>query len=201
MSLREYLLAVVDCQSLEELWDGHVSKMAEYGFDRLLYGYTRYRTATSLGDPDDFVVLTNHDRSYTDFFLGGGLLLHAPMVQWALENDGAKSWRMIYEMEREKELSPQARQVLEFNRDKGVTAGYTISFRSVSSRTKGAIALTGAAGVEQSDIDEIWSEHGDDIYLINNIVHLKIITLPYATSTRALTHRQREALELSLIHI
>ena len=78
MSLREYLLAVVDCQSLEELWDGHVSKMAEYGFDRLLYGYTRYRTATSLGDPDDFVVLTNHDRSYTDFFLGGGCC----MRQW-----------------------------------------------------------------------------------------------------------------------
>ncbi len=195
MSLRAYLTAVIDSQSLEELWDGHVSKMAEYGFDRLLYGYTRYRTATSLGDPDDFVFLTNHDQKYTDFLLDGDLLMHAPMVRWALANDGAKSWQMIHEMEREKELSAKARQVLEFNRDMGVTAGYTVSFRSVTSRTKGAIALTGPNGISQDEVDAIWAEHGDDITLMNNIVHLKIITLPFATPTRALTARQREALQ------
>ena len=53
----------------------------EYGFDRLIYGFTRYRTSTSLGDPEDFVILTNHSREYTDEFLGKGLYYHAPMVQ------------------------------------------------------------------------------------------------------------------------
>ena len=47
----------------------------------------------------------------------------------------------------------------------------------------------------QDDVDAIWEEHGDDIHLMNNIAHLKILTLPYSTPTRSLTKRQREALE------
>jgi len=90
MSLREYLRSVADSQSIEELWEAHVAKMAEFGFDRLLYGFTRYRTSTSLGDPGDFIILTNHSRAYTDVFLDEGHYFHAPMVHWALENEGAK---------------------------------------------------------------------------------------------------------------
>ena len=57
MSLNRYLEALTNAQSLEELWDMHCRKMASYGFDRLLYGFTRYRSGTSLGDPEDFVIL------------------------------------------------------------------------------------------------------------------------------------------------
>ena len=53
-SVRSYLMFLSNCQSMEELWDGHTEKMAEYGFDRLIYGFTRYRTATSLGGMDLF---------------------------------------------------------------------------------------------------------------------------------------------------
>ena len=81
---------LLNTPSIEELWDMHTKSMAEYGFDRLIYGYTRYRTATSLGDPEDFVLLTNHKPDYTDGFIGNGLFFHAPMVRWALEHDGSK---------------------------------------------------------------------------------------------------------------
>lgn len=195
MSLRDYLLSVANSQSMEELWEAHTSKMAEYGFDRLLYGFTRYRTSTSLGDPSDFILLTNHDRSYTDVFLDEGHYFHAPMVHWALENEGAKSWKLLSEMERTKTLSAPERRVLEFNRDMGVTAGYSISFKSISARSKGAIALTAQKGIDQQAIDAVWAEHGADITLMNNIVHLKILTLPYSAPNRSLTARQREALE------
>lgn len=195
MSLRRYLSAVADSQSIEELWDCHVGKMAEYGFDRLLYGFTRYRTATSLGDPGDFIILTNHNRAYTDVFLDEGHYFHAPMVHWALANSGAKSWKLLAEMDQTKTLSGPERRVLEFNRDMGVTAGYSISFKSISARSKGAIALTAARGVEQTEIDAVWAVHGEDITLMNNILHLKILTLPYTAPNRALTARQREALE------
>lgn len=195
MSLRSYLLSVADSQSIEALWEGHVEKMAEYGFDRLLYGFTRYRTATSLGDPSDFIILTNHDKAYTNVFLDEGHFFHAPMVHWALENSGAKSWKLLAEMEQTKTLSAPERRVLEFNRDMGVTAGYSISFKSVSARSKGAIALTARRDMDQAAIDAVWAGHGDDITLMNNIVHLKILTLPYTAPNRALTARQREALE------
>jgi LuxR family transcriptional regulator len=195
MSLRSYLLDVADSKSIEELWEAHVEKMAEYGFDRLLYGFTRYRSSTSLGDPSDFIILTNHSRAYTEVFLDEGHYFHAPMVHWALENEGAKSWRLLADMERTKTLTPAERRVLEFNRDMGVTAGYSISFKSISARNKGAIALTACADMDQRDIDDVWAVHGRDITLMNNIVHLKILTLPYSAPNRALTSRQREALE------
>ena len=195
MSLRAYLRSVADSQSIEALWEAHVAKMAEFGFDRLLYGFTRYRTSTSLGDPSDFIILTNHSRAYTDVFLDEGHYFHAPMVHWALENEGAKSWKLLAEMDRTKTLSAPERRVLEFNRDMGVTAGYSISFKSISARSKGAIALTARAGMDQADVDAVWDKHGADITLMNNIVHLKILTLPYTAPNRTLTARQREVLE------
>lgn len=195
MSLREHLRFLSNCQSIEMLWNLHCEKMDSYGFDRLIYGFTRYRTPTSLGDPEDFVILTNHSTEYTDVFLGEGLYFHAPMVHWALENEGAGSWRVLHDMLRSETLSAPERRVYDFNKKMGVTAGYTISFKSISARSKGAIALTAREDLSQDDIDAVWTEHGEDILLMNNILHLKILTLPYTAPNRSLTARQREALE------
>jgi len=188
------MLDLLNAPGIEELWDMHTSLMADYGFDRLIYGYTRYRTATSLGDPDDFVLLTNHKPEYTDVFVGEGLFFHAPMVRWALENDGACSWSIMHEMASTGTLTGPERKVLEFNLQHGVSAGYSISFKSISPRTKGAIALTGRKGLSQSEIDSIWARHGDDIIVLNTLTHLRILSLPYTTPGRSLTKRQREVL-------
>jgi LuxR family transcriptional regulator len=193
--IRDYLHFLSNTKSLEELWTAHTSKMDEYGFDRLIYGFTRYRTNTSLGDPEDFVILTNHSTAYTDVFLGQGLYFHAPMVRWALEHEGVGSWKMLHDMIDTKTMTKDEKKVFEFNRAMEVTAGYTISFKSISARSKGAIALTARKGISQSDIDKVWAEHGRDIHLMNNIAHLKILTLPYTAPNRTLTNRQREALE------
>ena len=195
MSLRAYLRSVARTPSIQDLWEAHLDKMAEYGFDRLIYGFTRYRTSTSLGDPEDFIILTNHSREYTDEFLGNGLYQHAPMVRWALTHDGACSWTVMHQMAQQRAMSPSEERVVEFNRQMGVVAGYSVSFKSISARSKGAIALTAKAGMSQEDVDAVWAEHGKDIQLMNEIAHLKILTLPYATPRRALTRRQREALE------
>ncbi len=190
-----YLKDMTMASSVEEIWDMHCRTMANLGFDRLLYGFTRFLTQTSMGDPNDFVLLTNHERSYTDQFIGGHLYREAPMVRWALENDGWCSWAVLVQMINTGTLSDAERRVLEFNAAMGVTAGYTVSFRSVSSRTKGAIALTAQKGMTQAEADEIWEQHGEHIVLMNNILHLKLLTLPYAPPNQALTKRQREALE------
>lgn len=195
MIATDHLNRLLLAPSIEELWDMHTRKMSDYGFDRLIYGYTRYRTATSLGDPDDFVLLTNHDTDYTDEFIGEGLYFHAPMVRWALEHDGACSWSVLGEMVNSGTLSLQEQKVFDFNRAHDVVAGYSISFQSVSPRTKGAIALTARKGLNQQDVDRIWDEHGADILALNNIIHLRILSLPYTAPGRSLTKRQREVLE------
>ena len=193
--MKSYLHRLSNCQTIEELWEAHSRKMAQYGFDRLIYGFTRYRSGNSLGDPEDFIILTNHDRAYTDVFLGEQHYAHAPMVNWALENEGACSWGILGQMLDTQTLSAAEKRVLEFNYSMGVTAGYTISFTAVSARSKGAIALTARPGMSQAEIDAVWAEHGRDIHLMNNVAHLKILTLPYTAPNRSLTKRQREALE------
>ena len=98
-------------------------------------------------------------------------------------------------MQRTQTLTESERRVLEYNYTMGVTAGYTISFKSVSARSKVAIALTAKRGMTQADIDAVWEEHVCDIHQMNNIAHLKKLTLPHNTPARSLTKRQLEALE------
>ena len=131
-SLTTYLDALTNTKTVEEFWGLHTEKMASFGFDRLIYGFTRYRSGTSLGDPQDWVVLTNQPVSYMTPFVDEGLYFHAPMVKWALENDGACSWRWMDDMARTDGFTSSERRVVEFNRKMSVTAGYTISFRSIS---------------------------------------------------------------------
>ena len=189
------LLLMTNASTIEETWAVLVASMADFGFDRLFYGFTRSRTSKGLGDPGDFLLLSNHEPSYITTFIGDGHYQNAPMVNWALENEGAGSWRTLGERFNKGNLTPEELKVMEFNLKMEVTAGYTISFKSVSARSKGAISLAARVGMTQEEIDQVWEEYGEDIHLMNNIAHLKILTLPYSTPTRSLTKRQREALE------
>ena len=194
MSQLSYLDEITNAPSIEVLWDLHCRKMAEYGFNRLFYGYTNYRIGKSLGDPEDFVILTNHSKEYTEWFLGQQMYFHAPMVNWSLENEGSTSWGFLRDRMSNQTLTVNEMKVLEFNQKMKVTCGYTISFKSISPRSKGAIALTGGEDMTQAYVDEVWAEHGPEIVVMNNVAHLKILSLPYVGPTRGLTKRQLEAL-------
>lgn len=179
--------------AIEPVWQALVDVMDRHGFDRLLYGFTHFRTERSLGDPDDLLILTNHARAYTDRFIGDRLYLDAPMVRWAAENTGACSWSWV--RDHREHLSPAELKVAEFNRQMGVEAGYSISFPAHSHRTKGALALTARAGTSQEEVDAAWKVHGRVLLQIANVAHLKITSLPYTGARRPLTNRQRQALE------
>ena len=75
-----------------------------------------------------------------------------------------------------------------------VIAGYTISFVTTGSRQRAAMALTARPGLDQDDVDKIWAQHGRDIEIINNVAHLKIMSLPNLGSI-GLSTRQRQILE------
>ena len=191
----QHLEKVLAASSIEEIWELHTAAMKAYGFDRLLYGFTRFRTSNSFGNIDDLLVLSNHSQDYLDGFVKSGLFHHAPMVKWAAANEGACSWRWIEEQAQTGILTASEQKVLDFNLKHGIRAGYSISFRDLSVRAKGAIGLTVREGMRQRDADQIMAEHGRDILIVNNVTHLRITAMPFASSRRALTPRQREALE------
>ncbi|MFY0619350.1 MAG: autoinducer binding domain-containing protein [Shimia sp.] len=191
----DYIEDVMNQTSLEELWDMHCVKMSSFGFDKLIYGYTNYRNGMSLGDVEDFFILSNHERCYLDKYLGDRLYFDGPMMRWTLENSGAKSWNLAQKAFEQGLLTDKQRRVFEFNQANGLSAGYTVSFPTVSSRTKGAISLAAHRDFTQEQIDVMWEKRGREISLMNNVAHLKIQSLPYSNPERELTKRQREVLE------
>jgi len=189
----EYLEKLHDLRTIDEVWSHLVEQMAEFGFDRLLYGFTRYRTSRSFGNREDLLLLSNHNDEYLRKFVDGGMYFNAPMVKWAAVNVGACSWGWMEE--HSDSLTAAESEVVQYNKKMGITAGYSISFKDVSSRAKGAIGLVARPGMGQAEVDEMWLRDGREIVQMNNIAHLKMTNLPYSTMRPPLTKRQREALE------
>ncbi len=189
----EYVERITSARSMDALWRIHCDAMAEYGFPRLIYGMSTSRSRHSLGARDDFVILTNVGDTYMDTYINDGLYLHGPMVRWATENSGARSWGWI--TENAGKLTEQEKEVIAFNHRHGLTAGYSISFCGTGARSVAAIALIPADGASQADADALWDQHGRQLVAMNKVMHLKLLTLPYPNTRKTLTRRQREALE------
>ncbi|MFV0244648.1 MAG: LuxR family transcriptional regulator [Qingshengfaniella sp.] len=187
------LNTIVGAQDIDTVWHVLTRSLAAIGFDRIIYGCTHCRTESSFGDPQDMLILTNHDPAYLDNYVDEGMYFHAPMIRWAQNNTGSCSWNWI--SENLHRLTTPEQRVVEFNRSKGVVAGYTLSFEYSSCRTRGAMSLTAQAGLGQRLADSIWAKVGADLELMCNVAHMKILSLPHKGRRRPLTARQREVLE------
>lgn len=190
-----FLLSITRTTEMEALWSDLQDRLRSYGFDRILYAATNFRTDHSAGDLKDAFILTNYPKDFTDDYLEGGLFRDAPMVRWAMRNVGTLSWGEIVRDAVEGRLSPAAMRVLEFNRRHGVIAGYGISFPRISARTGHGIGL-GTTLMTQAEVDDLWLSKGQEIELICHVAHLTMLSLPHGLHGRTLTDRQREVLEL-----
>jgi len=187
------LLKLLSAQSVETAWSILTDEMAEFGFDRLLYGMTRFRTKGSLGNPADMLILSNHPDEYVRAFVTERMFVSAPMAVWAVENDGAMPWSYVAQIE--DTLTPDQLKVLELNKNFDVLAGVTVSFPDPSPRQKAAIGLTARPGMKQADVDGLWARHGEEIEILAQVAHLKLASLPVPVAQQRLSKRQREALE------
>lgn len=177
------------------VWDLHVDYMTAYGFDRLIYAFTRFRQHDGFGKLDDMLILSNHDPDYLEVALQPEHFENAPMVKWAARNEGACSWRWVDQQMRAGNLNLLEQRATQLNLRYGIRAGYSIAFPSNGDRSKGAIGLCARKGMRQYEIERIWAEHGREIMVINALTHLRISAMPFATARRPLTNRQREVLE------
>jgi len=188
-----FLRELAAATSLETAWDLHCRTMARFGFDRLIYGYTRVVSSERPTEMDDAVFLSNHDPAYFNRFIRERMFVHAPMTRWARENYGASSWGLLWADPAR--LSDTERKVIAFNRQMNVTAGYTISFADPSPRSFGVMGLTARPGLSQDDVDALWARDGASIEVMNHMAHLKFLSLPHTTMRAPLSERQREVLE------
>ena len=103
--------------------------MEAYGFQRVMYGLTRFPTDLVSGDPKDFFILTNFCKNYVSGFIESKLFIDAPMLRWALENVGAKSWNHLQDLKNQGLLTPSDLRVIQFNHSFGIIAVTRLAFR------------------------------------------------------------------------
>jgi LuxR family transcriptional regulator len=180
--------------SIEELWATHLPLMAAFGFDRAFYASTSFRISEGVGDFRDALILTNHPRDYTDTYIDQELFRDAPTVRWAVHHVGVRSWAEFASDAHAGVMSKAELRVVAFNQRHGVTSGYAISFPKTNARACHGIGLS-SSSMSQPEIDALWTRRGAEIVAINNVMHLKLCTLP-RPGRRRLSPKQRAVLEL-----
>lgn len=188
-----HLERVLGAKRPEEAWAVHCEALENHGFPKLGYGLTLNATPAGVGPAEDLIILSNHDKGYFDAFIERGYYERAPLTHWAMENAGACSWRLIGELY--EQMTPDEREVVDFNRDHGVIAGYSISFHDGNARTRAVMALNARPGVSQDDVDDLWGENGREIRVMCQVFHLKVLAMPQFGRRPKLTARQTEVLE------
>ncbi|HCQ67074.1 MAG TPA: LuxR family transcriptional regulator [Rhodobacteraceae bacterium] len=192
--MRGYTTDLALAQSLDDVWDLHCRAMADFGFDRVIYGLTRVTGANgSLGDLDDALVLSNHGQSYDDAFINTQMFRDAPGFRWARENAGAIGWGALWDDAAQP--SEREREIIAFHRSRNAHAGYTVSIAHNTARTFAVASLTGRPDLSQADLDAIWADEGCRIWTMNTMMHLKVLAVPHRGNGHELSGRQREALE------
>lgn len=190
----DYTKALALARTVDDVWDLHCQTMAGFGFDRVIYGMTRATGANgALGAFEDALVLSNHGQSYDQAYIGSQMFLEAPGFRWAQENAGAIGWGALWTDSRA--LTARDREIIAFHRAREVCAGYTVSITQNSARTFAVVSLTARTDLSQAEVDRLWAAEGCRIWTMNNLMHLKILSLPHRGTRHLLSSRQREALE------
>jgi LuxR family transcriptional regulator len=181
--------------SIDEVWGLATSHFAAMGFQRANYGFTRFRHVKTIGDPDDALFLSTCDADYVKRYFHGGFYARTPVFRWAERNSGACTWAWVKEAFEAGRLAAEEAEAVRQNAGMGVTAGISVSFPDASARAKGALGLIADPGLGHDDVERIFTARREEIVSVANVMHLTIVHLPQLTRHRALSPRQREALE------
>ena len=188
------LVNIAHSSSADDVWRLAAGYFADLGFARVNYGFTRFRSMRTIGDPDDALFLTTAGDAYAQLYFRNGFYAKTPAFRWAQNNEGACTWSWVREAMLTGKLSAEEIETVKQNIAMGITAGISISFPQTSTRAKGAMGLIADQGFEADAVDQLFAEKRDEILSVANMLHLRLIQLPFSNRRRALTTRQRELL-------
>jgi DNA-binding CsgD family transcriptional regulator len=195
LSILSLLVRIAEATSASAVWGHAVGYYASKGFSHINYGFTRFRAMRNIGDPDDAMFLTSADDSYAALYFRNGFYAKTPAFRWAQSNEGACTWTWVREAYLAGRLTAEEVETVKQNQSMGIVAGISISFPETSARAKGAMGLIADPGLDADAVDKIFADQKDELLAVAHTMHLKLIQLPFSNRRRALTTRQREALE------
>lgn len=185
---------ILETTSIQVAWEHLCGFMESFGFDRMMYGRTHFADGYNLGDEQDYMVLSNHDADYFDFFIRSGRFKHSPFFIWTFTNTGFISWSKLGELNLHEKVKTQALKIAELNAGYGVTAGITASFPNALVGQKSKATMCAKRGLTQEDVDKIWEKNHSFIELVWTAFDVKAKSLPFPSLGKRLTPRQKEVL-------
>lgn len=191
----EYFERLLFTDDRESVWQTHSARMNDFGFDRILYGAAPFRSAPGVFDLEDAQFLSNHNKAYIAEYLQPDMFYNDYIVRWAYSNNGPFLWSELDKTGDGTTLTYKESKTRAMQLRHGVNAGVTIVFRERSLRSIAGIALCAKANLNQDDVDQIWADNGRMLMVINQVFHQKMCRMPYLTSQRPITERQRQVLE------
>jgi len=189
------LVDIAKSSNADDVWRLATRYFASLGFGLVNYGFTRFRSTRTIGDPDDALFLTTGSEAYAKGYFRNGFYAKTPAFRWAQNNEGACTWTWVREAMLAGKLSAEEIETVKYNVSMGITAGISISFPETSARAKGALGMIADPGISTEAVDALFAEKHDELLAVANMLHLRLIQLPFSNRRRALTARQREALE------
>lgn len=195
LTILALLNRIAQASNIDDAWALATGYFSGLGFRRANYGFTRFRHLKTIGDPDDALFLTTCDADYVKRYFQGGFYAKTPVFRWAERSSGICTWTWVKEAFEAGRLAPEEAEAVRQNAAMGVSAGISVSFPEVSVRSKGALGLIADVGLGSADVEVIFAAKREEILAVANMMHLAIVHLPQLSRHRALSPRQREALE------
>ncbi|OYU18395.1 MAG: LuxR family transcriptional regulator [Rhodobacteraceae bacterium PARR1] len=189
------IVRIAEAPGVEMVWSLATDYFRSMGFSRVNYGYTRFLHGSGIGNPADAMFLTTASPDYATRYFAGGLYARTPAFKWAHANTGACTWKWVREAMEAGTLTPDELAALRQNATMGVRAGITISFPEASARAKGAMGLIADPDLTEADVERLFVSRGTALQAVAQVMHLKLVQMPFSARKRALTTRQREVLE------
>ncbi|MCU0733391.1 MAG: LuxR family transcriptional regulator [Hyphomonas sp.] len=186
---------IAAAQRIDDAWELATGYFRHLGFSRVNYGFTRFKHLKTIGDPDDALFLSTCDADYVKRYFQGGFYARTPVFRWAERNAGICTWTWVKEAFEAGRLAPDEAEAVRQNTAMGIVAGISVSYPEVLSRSKGALGLIADPGVSPEDVEVIYATRREELLAVANVLHLTIVHLPQLSRHRALSPRQREALE------
>lgn len=186
---------IAEAATVEEVWALITAALEAHGFERVNYGFTRYRLGQGIGDPDDAFFLSTHSLERVRWFHESGLYLRTADYRWTRENVGACSWGWAQAERAAGRLSAEECAAMDELGTARQRAGYSISFGEGAPRSKGAMGLAAGREATQAQVDTYWQEHGDKIVAMCSMAHFKLSQLPLPVPRAELRPRQVQILE------
>lgn len=190
---REAVDELIASRDAAQAWICILRILQHYDFDHLVYGTNRLRGAGVFGKRADSFFLSNLPEGVMKQFWEEELYRSTPISLWAMQNEGAMSFKYGSELYHAGKLSDEQRSSQLVMMDAGITSGYVIGFNPPNTKTATALALVNF-GKSQEETDEIWERYGNLIMTYAGLFNMRMASLPIPIRDSGLTKRQREVL-------